>query len=98
MIEAEKHFVLAFHSKIKKVEVFGGAYARYTTTRIPRWLPEDMGRMKNGNNIKILGWKLNYYYRLRFGNYRVIFKKEEKQLIIIIVRIGHRKEIYFSLK
>jgi mRNA interferase RelE/StbE len=35
---------------------------------------------------------------LRVGNYRVIFKKEEKVLIIIIIRIGHRKEIYFSIK
>ena len=50
------------------------------------------------NNIKRLGGTKNDYYRLRVGNYRVIFKKEEKQLIIIIVRIGHRKEIYFSLK
>jgi mRNA interferase RelE/StbE len=50
------------------------------------------------NNIKRLGGMKDDYYRLRVGNYRVIFKKEEKQLIIIIVRIGHRKEIYFSLK
>jgi len=49
------------------------------------------------NNIKRLGGIKDDYYRLRVGNYRVIFKKEEKQLIIIIVRIGHRKEIYFSL-
>jgi mRNA interferase RelE/StbE len=50
------------------------------------------------NNIKRLGGIKDDYYRLRVGNYRVIFKKEEKKLIIIIVRIGHRKEIYFSLK
>lgn len=50
------------------------------------------------NNIKRLGGTKNDYYRLRVGNYRVILKKEEKQLIIIIVRIGHRKEVYFSLK
>jgi len=50
------------------------------------------------NNIKRLSRTKNDYYRLRVGNYRVIFKKEEKQLIIIIVRIGYRKEIYFSLK
>ena len=50
------------------------------------------------NNIKRLGGIKDDYYRLRVGNYRVIFKKEEKQLIIITVRIGHRKEIYFSLK
>lgn len=50
------------------------------------------------NNIKRLSGTKDDYYRLRIGNYRVIFKKEEKQLIIIIVRIGHRKGIYFSLK
>jgi mRNA interferase RelE/StbE len=50
------------------------------------------------NNIKKLSGTKEDFYRLRVGNYRVIFKKEEKQLIIIIVRIGHRKEIYFSLR
>jgi mRNA-degrading endonuclease RelE of RelBE toxin-antitoxin system len=34
---------------------------------------------------------------LRIGSYRIIFKKEEKRLMIIIIRIGHRKEIYLSL-
>jgi mRNA interferase RelE/StbE len=50
------------------------------------------------NNIKKLSREKNDYYRLRVGNYRIIFKKEKKELIIIIVRIGHRKEIYLSLK
>jgi len=50
------------------------------------------------NNIKKLNGTKENFYRLRVGNYRVIFKKKEKQLIIIIVRIGHRKEIYFSLR
>jgi mRNA interferase RelE/StbE len=50
------------------------------------------------NNIKKLSGTKEDFYRLRVGNYRVIFKKKEKQLIIIIVRIGHRKEIYFSLR
>ena len=50
------------------------------------------------NNIKRLSAPKEEYFRLRAGTYRIIFKKEEKELIIIIVRIGHRKEIYFSLK
>jgi mRNA interferase RelE/StbE len=50
------------------------------------------------SNIKKLSGTKDDYYRLRVGSYRVIFKREEKRLIIIIVRIGHRKEIYFSLK
>ena len=50
------------------------------------------------SNIKKLTGTKDDYYRLRVGSYRVIFKREEKKLIILIVRIGHRKEIYFSLK
>ena len=50
------------------------------------------------SNIKKLTGTKDDYYRLRVGSYRVSFKREEKKLIIIIVRIGHRKEIYFSLK
>jgi len=46
------------------------------------------------NNIKKLSGIKDNYYRLRVGRYRVIFKKEEKRLIIVIVRIGHRKKVY----
>ncbi len=46
------------------------------------------------NNIKKLSGIKDNYYRLRVGRYRVIFKKEEKRLIVVIVRIGHRKKVY----
>lgn len=46
------------------------------------------------NNIKKLGETDEALYRLRVGRYRVIFKKEEKWLVILIVRIGHRKDVY----
>ncbi len=50
------------------------------------------------NNIKKLSGAKEKIYRLRVGSYRVIFKKEKRQLLILIIRIGHRKEIYFSIK
>jgi mRNA interferase RelE/StbE len=34
------------------------------------------------------------YYRIRVGDYRVIYQVEARQLGIIVVRIGHRSEIY----
>ena len=33
-------------------------------------------------------------YRIRIGNYRVIYSIENKVLIILILKIGHRKSIY----
>ncbi|MCG2816490.1 MAG: type II toxin-antitoxin system RelE/ParE family toxin [Candidatus Aminicenantes bacterium] len=50
------------------------------------------------NNIKRLSGVKDEFYRLRVGSYRVIFKKEKEFFLIIIIRIGHRKEIYFSIK
>jgi len=49
------------------------------------------------NNIKRLAAGEDFF-RLRVGSYRVIFKKEDRRLLILIIRIGHRKEIYLSLK
>ena len=46
------------------------------------------------NNIKKLKGKYQEYYRLRIGDYRVIYSQENDRLLIIILRIGHRSEIY----
>ena len=34
------------------------------------------------------------YWRIRSGNYRVIYAIEDNQLIITILQTGHRKDIY----
>ena len=34
------------------------------------------------------------YYRLRVGNYRVILDIINEKLVIMIIEIGHRKNIY----
>ncbi|MFH1763617.1 MAG: type II toxin-antitoxin system RelE/ParE family toxin [Gemmatimonadota bacterium] len=34
------------------------------------------------------------FYRVRVGDYRVVYRIEDEVLLILIVRIGDRKEIY----
>ena len=34
------------------------------------------------------------YYRLKVGNYRVIYEINDGELLILVVEIGHRKEVY----
>ena len=46
------------------------------------------------NNIKALKGKHKGKFRLRVHQYRVIFQIKENELIITIIRIGHRKEVY----
>ena len=36
-------------------------------------------------------------WRIRIGNYRVIYEIHEDKLVIIILKIGHRKEVYRRL-
>ena len=33
-------------------------------------------------------------YRLRQGNYRILYSIEDNVLIVFVVAVGHRKEIY----
>ncbi|HHH72508.1 MAG TPA: type II toxin-antitoxin system RelE/ParE family toxin [Sulfuricurvum sp.] len=33
-------------------------------------------------------------YRLRAGNYRILYKIEDSELIIYVVKVGHRRDVY----
>lgn len=37
------------------------------------------------------------YYKLRVGDYRVVIDIKNEQLIIIVIEVGHRKNIYKRL-
>ena len=43
-------------------------------------------------NRKIQGCK--QLYRIRVGNYRIVYSVKNKILLIEIIRVGHRKDIY----
>ena len=46
------------------------------------------------NNIKALKGKHGGKYRLRVGDYRIIYRLKNEIITITIIRIGHRKEVY----
>lgn len=33
-------------------------------------------------------------YRIRVGNYRVVFTIEDDRLVVLVLKIGHRREVY----
>lgn len=49
--------------------------------------PVGSAKLKGSTNL----------YRIRQGDYRVIYKIENDVLVIIIIRIGHRRDIYKNL-
>ena len=34
------------------------------------------------------------YYRLRQGNYRIVYEIQPNRLIVVVIKIGHRREVY----
>ena len=34
------------------------------------------------------------YYRIRQGNCRIVYEIEDGRLIVVVIRIGHRKDVY----
>lgn len=35
-------------------------------------------------------------YRLRVGDYRVIYSIEGRRLVIVVVKVGHRRDVYLK--
>ncbi len=33
-------------------------------------------------------------YRVRVGDYRIVYAIRDRELVIIVIRIGHRREVY----
>ena len=52
--------------------------------------------LQNGNfsNDKHLQGKHKGKFRKRAGNYRIIYLKEDNFLVITVIRVAHRKEVY----
>ena len=44
--------------------------------------------------IKLKGSSSRALYRIRYGDYRVVYTVEDEKLLILIIEIGNRKEIY----
>lgn len=42
---------------------------------------------------KLVG-DLSSYYRYRVGNYRIIYEIIEQEVVVIIVKVKHRKDVY----
>ena len=34
------------------------------------------------------------YWRIRVGDYRIIYTIQDDRLLVVVIRIGHRREVY----
>ena len=63
--------------------------ARKILNRIETYLacdPKELGKPLKG--------EFQGYWRYRWGDYRVIYKISEREILIIVLRISNRKDVY----
>ena len=51
-------------------------------------LPDPATTKMKGNNP---------FHRVRIGNYRIVYQILENRLVILVVKVGHRKDVYKRL-
>lgn len=39
----------------------------------------------------------NPFHKIRVGDYRIIYEIQEARLVILVVKIGHRRDVYRNL-
>ena len=47
---------------------------------------------------KPLLYSLKGYYSFRTSGYRIIYKVRKRELIVLVVAVGHRREVYEGLR
>ncbi|MGA2076874.1 MAG: type II toxin-antitoxin system RelE/ParE family toxin [Terriglobia bacterium] len=64
--------------------------------RILRFLHDRLARVEDLRSLgqALHGSRLGEFWRYRVGDYRLIAKIEDDRLVVLVLRVGHRKEIY----
>ena len=64
--------------------------------RITRFLRERVGQLDDPRSIgdALKGSRLGDFWRYRVGDYRIICDLENQRLLVLVLRVGHRREIY----
>jgi mRNA interferase RelE/StbE len=64
--------------------------------RILKFLSERVARLDDPRAIgeALHGSRLGEFWKYRVGDYRLICKIEDDRLIVLVLRVGHRREIY----
>lgn len=64
--------------------------------RILKFVHERLAKLDNPRSIgkPLHGSRLGEFWRYRVGEFRLICKLEDDRLVVLILQVGHRKEIY----
>lgn len=70
-------------------------FDKFTQRILFDWISKNLEKCQNPRiNGKALTANCNGQWRYRVGDYRIIVDIKDNELIILVIAIGHHKEIY----
>lgn len=69
---------------------------RQTALRLTRYLRKRVSGARDPRSLgaALKGDELGQFWKYRVGDYRLIAEIKDKELRILIVRLGHRRDVY----
>ena len=79
-------------SAVRELEKLDGPERK----RIAKFLKERLAKLENPRSIgqALHGLELGEFWKYRVGDLRLIAKIYDDRLVVLVVRMGHRREIY----
>ncbi|MFZ1133550.1 MAG: type II toxin-antitoxin system RelE/ParE family toxin [Candidatus Korobacteraceae bacterium] len=64
--------------------------------RILKFLRDRVANLDNPRSIgsALQGAKLGEFWKYRVGDYRIICRIEDARMLVLVLRVGHRREVY----
>ncbi|HAH52324.1 MAG TPA: type II toxin-antitoxin system mRNA interferase toxin, RelE/StbE family [Balneola sp.] len=68
---------------------------KQTQDRILKWLRTNLATEEDPRRTgKSLKGRMKGLWRYRVGDYRIVSQIQDEQILILIIRIGHRRDVY----
>jgi mRNA interferase RelE/StbE len=64
--------------------------------RIKKKIDDLANKLPDPNTTKMKGD--NSFHKIRAGDYRIIYEIHDDRLVILVVKVGHRKDVYRNIE
>ncbi len=64
--------------------------------RLTEFMRERVAKLENPRSLgqALSGTELGSLWRYRAGDYRIVCEIQDRKLVVAVVRVGHRREVY----
>ena len=81
-------YLKSIQKEVRKID-------RKEQQRIKEYLEEKVAKLEDPRELgKALKGEFKELWRYRIGNYRAICEIQDKTITVLVVHIGHRKDVY----